>query len=130
MLNGEEFDTFTQQMTDMIYNIKTEMMSFADIGIDIEKKAFLDILAHMCQKYDFTCDDGKMLAFAKEMKVIVDVSAQYHDWSNRDGIKSKMKVDLILPHHRYGFPPVANDEVYKSVLGQAENFKKHHAGGS
>ncbi|WP_447879978.1 type I restriction endonuclease subunit R [Serratia fonticola] len=125
VLNGEEFDTFTQQMADMIYDIKTEMMSFADIGIDIEEKAFLDILAHMCQKYDFTYADDKMLALAKEMKVIVDDSAQYPDWSNRDDIKAKLKVDLILLLHRYGFPPVANDEVYKSVLEQAENFKKY-----
>jgi type I restriction enzyme R subunit len=125
VLNGEEFDTFTQQMADMIYDIKTEMMSFADIGIDIEEKAFLDILAHMCQKYDFTYADDKMLALAKEMKVIVDDCAQYPDWSNRDNIKAKLKVDLILLLHRYGFPPVANDEVYKSVLEQAENFKKY-----
>ncbi|CAI2160181.1 Type-1 restriction enzyme R protein [Serratia fonticola] len=125
VLNGEEFDTFTQQMADMIYDIKTEMMSFADIGIDIEEKAFLDILAHMCQKYDFIYADDKMLALAKEMKVIVDDSAQYPDWSNRDDIKAKLKVDLILLLHRYGFPPVANDEVYKSVLEQAENFKKY-----
>lgn len=125
VLNGEEFDTFTQQMTDMIYDIKTEMMSFADIGIDIEEKAFLDILAHMCKKYDFTYDEDKMLELAKDMKVIVDDSAQYPDWSNRDDIKAKLKVDLILLLHRYGFPPVANDEVYKNVLEQAENFKKH-----
>ena len=125
VLNGEEFDTFTKQMADMIYDIKTEMMSFADIGIDMEEKAFLDILAHMCEKYDFTYDDDKMLELAKEMKVIVDDSAQYPDWSNRDDIKAKLKVDLILLLHRYGFPPVANDEVYKSVLEQAENFKKY-----
>jgi type I restriction enzyme, R subunit len=126
VLNGEEFDAFTQQMTDLIYDIKSEMMSFAEIGIDMEEKAFLDILAHMCVKYDFTYDDEKMLALAKEMKVIVDDSAQYPDWSNRDDIKAKLKVDLILLLHRYGFPPVANDEVYKSVLEQAENFKKYH----
>lgn len=125
VLNGEEFDTFTQQMADMIYDIKSEMMSFADIGIDMEEKAFLDILAHMCEKYDFTYDKDKMLALAKDMKVIVDDSAQYPDWSNRDDIKAKLKVDLILLLHRYAFPPVANDEVYKSVLEQAENFKKH-----
>ena len=125
VLNGEEFEAFTQQMTDMVYDIKTEMMSFADIGIDMEEKAFLNILAHMCQKYDFTYDDDKMLALAKDMKVIVDDSAQYPDWSNRDDIKTKLKVDLILLLHRYGFPPVANDEVYKSVLEQAENFKKY-----
>jgi len=46
-------------------------------------------------------------------------SAQYPDWSNRDDIKAKLKVDLILLLHRYGFPPVANDEVYKSMLEQA-----------
>ena len=125
VLNGEEFNTFTQQMADMIYDIKTEMMSFAEIGIDMEEKAFLDILAHMCEKYDFTYDKDKMLELAKDMKVIVDDSAQYPDWSNRDDIKAKLKVDLILLLHRYGFPPVANDEVYKSVLEQADNFKKY-----
>lgn len=130
VLNGEEFDAFTQQMADMIYDIKSEMMSFADIGIDMEEKAFLDILEHMCVKYDFTYDEEKMLELAKEMKVTVDNNAQYPDWSNRDDIKAKLKVDLILLLHRYGFPPVANDEVYKSVLEQAENFKKYHQQGT
>ncbi|QGW96852.1 type I restriction endonuclease subunit R [Aeromonas veronii] len=128
VLNGEEFDAFTQQMADMIYDIKSEMMSFADIGIDMEEKAFLDILEHMCVKYDFTYDEAKMLELAKEMKVTVDNNAQYPDWSNRDDIKAKLKVDLILLLHKFGFPPVANDEVYKSVLEQAENFKKYHKG--
>ncbi|MGY4013003.1 type I restriction endonuclease subunit R [Aeromonas molluscorum] len=128
VLNGEEFDAFTQQMADMIYDIKSEMMSFADIGIDMEEKAFLDILEHMCVKYDFTYDEEKMLELAKEMKVTVDNNAQYPDWSNRDDIKAKLKVDLILLLHKFGFPPVANDEVYKSVLEQAENFKKYQKG--
>src|SRR5690606_21681637 len=109
VLNGEEFDTFSQMMTDMIYDIKTEMMSFVDLGIDMEEKAFLDILAHMCEKYQFTYDDDKMLELAKEMKVVVDDTAQYPDWSKRDDIKAKLKVDLILLLHRFGFPPVAND---------------------
>ncbi|WP_416041737.1 type I restriction endonuclease subunit R [Edwardsiella ictaluri] len=124
-LNGAEFDAFTQQVTDMIYDIKTEMMSFTDLGIDMEEKAFLDILNHMCEKYQFTYDEAKMLALAKAMKVTVDDATRYPDWSNRDDIKAKLKVDLILLLHKFGFPPVANDEVYKSVLEQAENFKKH-----
>ncbi|EMN7320375.1 type I restriction endonuclease subunit R [Vibrio vulnificus] len=126
VLNGQEFDTFSQMMTDMIYDIKTEMLSFEEIGIDMEEKAFLDILAHMCAKYDFTYDEDKMLELAKEMKVVVDDTAQYPDWSKRDDIKAKLKVDLILLLHRFGFPPVANDDVYKNVLEQAENFKKYH----
>lgn len=125
VLNGAEFEAFTQQVTDMIYDIKTEMMSFTDLGIDMEEKAFLDILNHMCEKYQFTYDEEKLLELAKAMKVTVDDSAQYPDWSNRDDIKAKLKVDLILLLHKFGFPPVANDDVYKSVLEQAENFKKY-----
>ncbi len=49
----------------------------------------------------------------------------YPDWSNRDDIKAALKVELILLLHSYGFPPVANDDVYKNVLEQAENFKKN-----
>ncbi|MDE1263079.1 type I restriction endonuclease subunit R [Vibrio aestuarianus] len=125
VLNGEEFDTFSQEMTDIIFDIVKEMGSFEALGIDVEEKAFLDILTHMRKKYDFTYDDDKMLDLAKEMKVIVDDVAQYPDWAGRGDIKAKLKVDLILLLHKFGFPPVANDDVYKGVLEQAENYKKN-----
>ena len=124
VLNGEEFDTFSQEMTDIIFDIVKEMGSFEALGIGVEEKAFLDILTHMRKKYDFTYDDDKMLDLAKEMKVIVDDVAQYPDWAGRGDIKAKLKVDLILLLHKFGFPPVANDDVYKGVLEQAENYKK------
>ncbi|WP_340613647.1 type I restriction endonuclease subunit R [Xenorhabdus thailandensis] len=123
ILSGEEFDIFSQEMTNIIYDIKTEMGTYAEMGIDIEEKAFYDILAHMREKYQFTYDDSKMLVLAKEMKLIVDNTAQYPDWSKRDDIKAKLKVDLILLLHKHGFPPIVNDEVYYGVLSQAENFK-------
>ncbi|MBD1565523.1 type I restriction endonuclease subunit R [Vibrio sp. S12_S33] len=125
VLNGEEFDSFSQEMTDIIFDIVKEMGSFEALGIDVEEKAFLDILSHMRKKYDFAYDDDKMLDLAKEMKVIVDDVAQYPDWAGRGDIKAKLKVDLILLLHKYGFPPVANDDVYKGVLEQAENYKKN-----
>ncbi|SHO56562.1 type I restriction endonuclease subunit R [Vibrio quintilis] len=125
VLNGEEFDTFSQEMTDILFDMAQEMGSFEAMGIDLEEKAFLDILMYMRQKYEFTYDDDKMLKLAQEMKVIVDNVAQYPDWASRDDIKAKLKVDLILLLHKYGFPPVANDDVYQSVLEQAENYKKN-----
>jgi len=126
VLNGEEFDTFSQEMTDIIYDIKTEMGTYAEMGIDIEEKAFYDILAHMRDKYQFTYEDDKMLGLAKEMKAVVDNTSKYPDWSKRDDIKAKLKVELILLLHKHKFPPVANDDVYMGVLVQAENFKQHH----
>lgn len=125
ILNGEEFDEFSQEMTDIIYDIKTEMGTYADLGIDIEEKAFYDILAHMCSKYQFTYHDDKMLTLAREMKAVVDNTSKYPDWSQRDDIKAKLKVELILLLHKHKFPPVANDDVYMGVLAQAENFKQH-----
>ncbi|TYL47681.1 type I restriction endonuclease subunit R [Marinomonas sp. IMCC 4694] len=125
VLNGEEFDTFSQEMTDMVYAMAEEMGSFADLGIDMEEKAFYDILEHMRKKYEFTYDNDKMLELAKTMKTIVDDVAKYPDFAKRDDIKATLKVDLILLLHKYGFPPVANDDVYKSVLEQAENYKKY-----
>ena len=125
VLNGEEFEHFSQEMTDIIYDIKTEMGTYADLGIDIEEKAFYDILAHMRDKYQFTYEDDRMLALAKEMKAVVDNTSKYPDWSKRDDIKAKLKVELILLLHKHKFPPVANDEIYLGVLMQAENFKEN-----
>jgi type I restriction enzyme R subunit len=36
-----------------------------------------------------------------------------------------MQAKLILLLAKYGYPPVANDDAYKEILEQAENFKKH-----
>ena len=62
---------------------------------------------------------------AKQVKVIVEDKAKYTDWSKRDDIKASLKVDLILLLHKYGYPPVANDDAYKEIIEQAENLKKH-----
>lgn len=131
-LRGEEFEPFVDEMFEgiikemksLMSEMVTELTSFEDLGIDMEEKAFLDILEHMRTKYEFEYEYDKMLELAKEMKVIVDDVAQYPDWAGRDDIKAKLKVDLILLLHKYGFPPIANDDVYKGVLEQAENYKK------
>ncbi|MCV8672698.1 DUF3387 domain-containing protein, partial [Escherichia coli] len=58
--------------------------------------------------------------------LLIRTFPKYPDWSKRDDIKAKLKVELILLLHKHKFPPVANDDVYMGVLAQAENFKEHH----
>lgn len=36
-----------------------------------------------------------------------------------------MKVDIILKLADYKYPPVTQDDVYKEIFEQAENFKKY-----
>lgn len=40
--------------------------------------------------------------------------------------KSAVKEETTIHNAEHGFPPVTNDEVYKEVLEQAENFKKYN----
>lgn len=124
-LNGEEFEPFTDELLNLLEKLKTEMQSYEKMGIDSDEKSFYDILVHMAQKYDFTYPEDKLRELAKEMNTIVSDQAKYPDWNKREDIKAGLKVELILFLHRFGYPPVAHDEVYLGVLEQAENFKKN-----
>lgn len=79
-------------------------------------------------KYDFSYPHEKLLALAKDVKLLVDDKTRYTDWNEREDIKAELKVDLILKLAEHGYPPVARDEVYKEIFEQAENFRKHRVG--
>lgn len=121
---GIQFDT-AEQMIELIIKLRAEMDSFQDLGIDYEEKAFYDILDMICKQYGFEFDNEKMLDLAREIKQIVDNTTKYPDWSDRDDIKAQLKMDIIVKLHQYGYPPITQDDVYKNVLEQAENFKKN-----
>jgi len=124
---GEVMDDFAGEVIELIQALKTERDSFGDLGIDLEEKAFYDILKELTIKYDFTYPNDKLIELAKAVKVVVDDKVKYTDWSQRDDIKAELKVDLILVLANHGYPPVDRDEVYKEIYEQAENFKKHRS---
>ena len=91
-----------------------------------EEKAFYDILKSIAKQFNFEYPEEKLLALASEIKKIVDDKSRYTDWANRDDIKAELKMDLILVLAEHGYPPVTNDEVFKEIFEQAENFKKYN----
>ena len=115
----------TDEFFTMVENLKTEMGSFNDLGIDLEEKSFYDILKTLAEKYEFEYPDDKLVTLAKAVKEVVDDKAKYTDWSQRADIKAELKVDLIILLAENGYPPVDRDEVYKEIFEQAENFKKY-----
>lgn len=127
VLVSSVLEDFSEEIIDLYNELKEEMSSLEGMGIDFEEKAFYDILLALATKYDFTYPEDKMLELAKEVKVTVDDKAKYTDWNEREDIKAELKVDLILLLHKYGYPPVDRDEVYKEIFDQAENFKKNRA---
>ncbi len=121
-------DEFSDQMVDMIMEMRKERGSYDDLGIDMEEKAFYDILLSLAKKYDFTYPEDKLINLAKAVKVLVDDKSRYADWNKREDIKAELKVDLIMVLADHGYPPVNKDEVYKEIFEQAENFKKYRTG--
>ena len=60
---------------------------------------------------------------------MVDDKSRYTDWANRDDIKAELQMDLILILAEHGYPPVPQDDVFKEIFEQAENFKKYESDG-
>ena len=114
------------QMAELLKEINKEKKSFNDLGITYEEKAFYDILIAVAKQFGFDYPEDKAKALAGEIKKIVDDKSKYTDWAKRDDIKAELKMDLILILAEYGYPPVTNDEVFKEIFEQAENFKKYN----
>jgi type I restriction enzyme R subunit len=127
VLRSEVLEDFTDEIINLYYALKLEKESFKDLGIDIEEKAFYDILKALAVRYDFTYPEDKLLPLAQKVKMVVDDKAKYTDWSKRDDIKAELKVELIILLADNDYPPVDRDEVYKEIFEQAENFKKYNS---
>ena len=67
----------------------------------------------------------RAIELAKKAKAVVDSVASFPAWNQREDIKAELQVNLILLLAEYGYPPVANDDAYKEILEQAENFKRN-----
>ena len=125
VLRSEVINDFSDEIIDLYNELRAEMASFGEMGIDFEEKAFYDILISLAHKYDFTYPEEKLLDLSKEVKKVIDDKAKYTDWNKRDDIKAELHFDLIILLDDWGYPPIDRDEVYKEIFEQAENFKKN-----
>ncbi|WP_273512979.1 HsdR family type I site-specific deoxyribonuclease [Roseivirga sp.] len=124
-LTSDVLEDFADEIVKIYYDLRSEMKSHEDLGINFEEKAFYDILKELARKYDFQYPDDKLKILASSVKTVVDDKARYTDWSKREDIKAELKVDLIILLAEHDYPPVDRDEVYKEIFEQAENFKRN-----
>ena len=124
LLRAEVIGDFSDEIIKLYHELREEMASFGEMGIDFEEKAFYDILLSLAHKYDFTYPEDKLIELSKEVKKLIDDKARYTDWNKRDDIKAELQFDLMILLDEWGYPPVDSKEVYKEIFEQAENFKK------
>jgi type I restriction enzyme R subunit len=127
VLRSEVITDFSDEIINLYNDLREEMSSFTEMGIDFEEKAFYDILISLAHKYDFTYPEDKLLDLAKEVKKVIDDKAKYTDWNKREDIKADLQFSLIILLDEWGYPPIDRDEVYKEIFEQAENFKRNAA---
>ena len=115
----------SDQIMQIMKDLKEDKESFEKMGITYEEKAFYDILIKVRDDHQFPYAEEKCLVLAKKIKELVDDKAQYADWSTRDDIKNQLNMDLTVLLYQNGYPPEWDEEVFDKVMEQAENFKKY-----
>ena len=115
----------SDQLIQILNDLKDDKASFEKIGIAYEEKAFYDILIKVRDDHGFPYEDEKCLVLAKKIKELVDDKAQFADWSTRNDIKNQLNMDLTVLLYKNGYPPEWDEEVFEKVMEQAENFKKY-----
>ena len=125
VLAQEVLEEVAKQMAELLKEVNKEKKSFKELGITYEEKAFYDILKDIAKKFGFEYPEDKLLMLAAAVKKMVDDKSRYTDWANRSDIKAELQMDLILILAEHGYPPVPQDEVFKEIFEQAENFKKY-----
>lgn len=116
----------SNQLLNILNDLKEDKASFEKLGITYEEKAFYDILVKVRDDHGFSYEDEKCLILAKKIKELIDDKAQFADWSTRNDIKNQLNMDLTVLLYKNGYPPEWDEEVFEKVFEQAENFKKYN----
>lgn len=119
-------DDLSDQLLEILKDLKDDKTSFEKLGISFEEKAFYDILVKVRDTHQFKYDDDKCLILAKKIKELVDDKSQFADWLTREDIKNQLNMELTILLYENGYPPEWDEEVFEKVMEQAENFKKYN----
>ncbi len=128
-LANDVIDDVVEQMVNLMSEVNEVRNAGESIGLDFKEMAFFDILKSVAVKYDFISEfsDEKLTDLAKQVKQLVEQQATVADWSNRSDLQAELKMNIIVLLAAAGYPPKIHDEVFKEILEQAENFKRHSA---
>lgn len=126
-LANDVIDDVVGEMVRLMEDVANERTAGDTMGLSFEEKAFFDILKSVAVKYDFIDNfpDEKLTSLAKQVKEMVEEQSDVTDWMNRTDLRATLKMNVIVLLARAGYPPKIRDEVFKEILEQAENFKRH-----
>lgn len=125
---NDVIDDVVGEMVRLMADVANERTAGDTMGLSFEEKAFFDILKSVAAKYGFieNFPDEKLTDLAKQVKEMVEEQSDVEDWMNRPDLRATLKMNVIVLLARAGYPPKIRDEVFREILEQAENFKRHN----
>lgn len=121
----DKINSLTDRLEQILKDLKVDSEKFKELGITFEEKAFFDVLTEVRDNHKFEYSDDRCIELAKKIKLLIDDTAVYADWLNNDNLKNKLASQLTVLIYKEGYPPEWDDEVFKKVLDQVENYKKN-----
>lgn len=121
----DKINSLTDRLEQILKDLKVDSEKFKELGITFEEKAFFDVLTEVRDTHKFEYPDDRCIELAKKIKLLIDDTAVYADWLNNDNLKNKLASQLTVLIYKEGYPPEWDDEVFKKVLDQVENYKKN-----
>lgn len=121
----EKVKSLTEQLLELFRDLNTDKAEFRKLGITFEEKAFYDILVELRDTHGFEYEDSRCIDLARKINELIAGTAIYADWLNNDNLKSKLASNLLKTIYKAGYPPEWNEEIFKKVLAQVENFKRY-----
>jgi type I restriction enzyme R subunit len=82
-------------------------------------------LTEVRDNHKFEYADERCIELAKKIKLLIDDTAVYADWLNNTNLRNKLASQLTVLIYKEGYPPEWDEEVFKKVLDQVENYKKN-----
>lgn len=124
---NKKIEELSGKLLELLKGVEEDKNQFKELGITFEEKAFYDILVNLRDTHKFEYPDDKCKTLAKKIKNLIDGTSVYADWLNNDNLKDQLATDLTTLLYTDGYPPDWDDEVFRRVLEQMENYKKHQS---
>ena len=121
----DKISTLTEKLEKILKDLKVDSEKFKELGITFEEKAFFDVLTEVRDNHKFEYSDERCIELAKKIKLLIDDTAVYADWLNNTNLRNKLASQLTVLIYKEGYPPEWDEEVFKKVLDQVENYKKN-----
>ena len=103
--------------------------------VTIDTSEIYDILVTLCNEYNFEYGaeeivngiliNEKCNSLAIKIKEIIDTKSSIEDCLKNQIVSDQLKFDIKICLVKNGYPPQYSPEVFRKVMGKAENFEEH-----